>query len=141
MELRALKRAFMMNKAIKNYGRNSFLPVTPTEINILVAFYLAGLQMHGMTKTDVYKFLRATNNSIDFTTVCKAIDHLHQGQTIFSVNGGKIQRYCLSVVGKNLIMEIEERLRKERCDNYFREQKSSESIARSRWGATRSVCR
>lgn len=132
MELRALKRAFMMNKAVKNHGRNSFLPVTPTEINILVTLYLAGLQMHRLTKTDVYKFLRATSNSIDFTTVCKAIDRLHQSQAIISGNGGNVKRYYLSVIGKNLIMEIEERLRKERCDNFFRDEKFMESMTGSR---------
>lgn len=116
MQLRNLKRAFLAHKGLRLYIQRSGNKISYGELNILIAFTLGGGKSHGLSKTYIYKFLKATFNTLDWAETSRGIDRLVAIQFLNCHSAPRSHKYSLSVYGQNEISALEKILRTQRCD-------------------------
>ena len=116
MEARNLKRYYLAHQALYNFNRKSGYNLTYGEMKILLTIYLLGDGFRRSHKTGIYNLLKASKHSLQWPAVSKGIDRLVELQFVQSIQYGKSKQYHLSCVGRNVLMDIERRLRNQRHD-------------------------
>jgi hypothetical protein len=115
MDLRNIKRWFVINKALRTYNKGNSRPFKPSDIALLFSIAFASDHAQGATLEDLHKYLFSFNRGFRFDRLTDRINTFITLKLVKS-QGIRPVRYSLTFEGSNVLNELELKCRDTRYD-------------------------
>lgn len=115
MELRNLKRWFVINKSIKTYNKRNNTRFKSSDIALLLAVSFASDNINGSSIEEIHSYLFSFNRGFRFDRLNERLSILID-LNLINKDDNRPVRYSLTIAGRNVLNELENRCRITRID-------------------------